>query len=44
LFVGILGIALLSSPVMGAIALPYVIGIFAMVGGIAAIVQAFRMK
>ena len=40
----IIGIALLGSPVMGAVALPYVIGICALVGGIAAIVQAFRMK
>jgi len=40
----IIGIALLGSPVIGAVALPYVIGICALVGGIAAIVQAFRMK
>lgn len=40
----IIGIALLGSPVMGAIALPFVIGLFALVGGIAAAVQAFRMK
>jgi uncharacterized membrane protein HdeD (DUF308 family) len=40
----ILGLVLLGSPVLGAIALPLVLGIFALVGGVAAVVQAFRMK
>jgi uncharacterized membrane protein HdeD (DUF308 family) len=40
----ILGVILLGSPVLGAIALPFILGIFALIGGIAAVVQAFRMK
>lgn len=40
----IFGILLLANPILGAIALPFVIGIFAIVGGIMAVVAAFRMK
>jgi uncharacterized membrane protein HdeD (DUF308 family) len=40
----ILGLILLGSPLLGAVALPLVLGIFALIGGIAAVVQAFRMK
>jgi uncharacterized membrane protein HdeD (DUF308 family) len=40
----LLGIILLGSPFLGAVALPFILGIFALIGGIAAVVQAFRMK
>ncbi len=40
----ILGLILLGSPFVGAIALPLILGVFALIGGIAAVVQAFRMK
>ncbi|HUS94051.1 MAG TPA: HdeD family acid-resistance protein [Patescibacteria group bacterium] len=40
----IFGILLLANPAMGALALPFVLGIFAIVGGIMAVVAAFRMK
>ena len=40
----ILGLILLTSPLWGAVALPFIVGIFALIGGIAAVVQAFRMK
>ena len=40
----LIGLALLGSPLLGAVALPIVIGLLALVGGISAIVQAFRMK
>jgi len=40
----LIGLALLGSPFLGAVALPLAIGLLALVGGIAAIVQAFRMK
>lgn len=40
----IFGVILLANPMLAAIGLPYVMGFFAVVGGIVAIVQAFRMK
>lgn len=40
----IIGILLLGSPLGYAMALPWVIGIFAVVGGIFTIVMAFRLK
>jgi uncharacterized membrane protein HdeD (DUF308 family) len=40
----ILGLLLLGSPLIGAVELPLIVGIFALIGGIAAVVQAFRMK
>ena len=40
----ILGIILLSSPMMAVAALPLVLGIFAIVGGIATIALAFRVR
>jgi uncharacterized membrane protein HdeD (DUF308 family) len=40
----ILGLILLGSPFIGAISLPLILGVFALIGGIAAVVQAFRMK
>lgn len=40
----ILGLLLLFSPMLGAVALPLVLGVFAVIGGIAAVIQAFRMK
>lgn len=38
------GIILLANPLLGAVALPWVIAIFALVGGVLAVVQAFRMR
>jgi uncharacterized membrane protein HdeD (DUF308 family) len=40
----LIGLALLGSPLLGAVTLPFVIGFVALIGGIAAIVQAFRMR
>jgi uncharacterized membrane protein HdeD (DUF308 family) len=40
----IFGLLLIANPAMGALALPFVLGIFAIVGGIMAVVAAFRMK
>jgi uncharacterized membrane protein HdeD (DUF308 family) len=40
----IFGLVLLSHPVIGAAALPYVLGIFGIIGGIFAIVIAFKLK
>jgi uncharacterized membrane protein HdeD (DUF308 family) len=40
----ILGILLLSNVWIAALSTPWVIGAFALIGGIAAVVQAFRMK
>jgi uncharacterized membrane protein HdeD (DUF308 family) len=37
-------VILLANPMLAALGLPYVMGFFAVVGGIVAIVQAFRMK
>jgi uncharacterized membrane protein HdeD (DUF308 family) len=40
----IIGFLLTLNPLSGAIVLPFVFGIFAIAGGIAAIVAAFRMR
>ena len=40
----IFGIILLGSPVIAAVALPWVFGIFAIAGGIVSIIAAFRLK
>jgi uncharacterized membrane protein HdeD (DUF308 family) len=40
----VLGLILLGSPFLEAIELPLIVGFFALIGGIAAVVQAFRMK
>jgi uncharacterized membrane protein HdeD (DUF308 family) len=40
----IFGLILLFNPLIGALALPWVLGIFGIVGGIAAIFMAFRMR
>jgi uncharacterized membrane protein HdeD (DUF308 family) len=40
----LIGLALLSAPLISTAALPMVVGALALVGGIAAIVQAFRMR
>jgi uncharacterized membrane protein HdeD (DUF308 family) len=40
----VFGILLISSPLAAALALPWVIGIFAIAGGIASIFAAFKMK
>jgi uncharacterized membrane protein HdeD (DUF308 family) len=40
----ILGIVLLASPVLAATALPWVLGIFSIVGGIAAIIGSFSLR
>jgi uncharacterized membrane protein HdeD (DUF308 family) len=37
-------VILLANPLLATMGLPYVLGFFAIVGGIVAIVQAFRMK
>lgn len=38
------GLILVINPLIGVAALPFVLGIFALVGGIGAVVQAFRMR
>jgi len=38
------GIVLLANPVVGALALPWIFGFLGIVGGIAALVMAFRLK
>ena len=38
------GLVLLFNPLLGAAALPWVLGIFGIVGGITSIIAAFRMK
>lgn len=44
-FLGLLfGIALLANPLIGAVYLPYVVGIFAVIGGIGAIISAFLIR
>jgi uncharacterized membrane protein HdeD (DUF308 family) len=44
-FLGILlGIALIANPLIGAMYLPYVLGIFAVIGGIGAIIGAFMIR
>ena len=40
----ILGIILFSAPVIAAFFLPFVVGIFALIGGVAAIVAAFQLR
>ena len=40
----IIGFILLGSPLMAALILPFVVGIIAMIGGIAAIIMAFRVR
>jgi uncharacterized membrane protein HdeD (DUF308 family) len=40
----IFGIALLANPLIGAAYLPYVLGIFAVIGGIGAIISAFLLR
>ncbi len=40
----VFGIVLLFNPILGAAALPWVLGIFGIVGGIAGIISAFKMK
>jgi len=40
----IFGLILLFNPVIGAVALPWVLGVFGIVGGILSIIAAFRMK
>jgi uncharacterized membrane protein HdeD (DUF308 family) len=38
------GFLLVANPVLGAISLPFVLGIFGVVGGIVAVIQAFRRR
>jgi uncharacterized membrane protein HdeD (DUF308 family) len=38
------GLILVLNPLIGVVALPFVLGIFMLVGGIGAVVQAFRMR
>jgi uncharacterized membrane protein HdeD (DUF308 family) len=40
----IFGIILLENPFIGAVYLPYVLGIFALIGGIGAIISAFLIR
>jgi uncharacterized membrane protein HdeD (DUF308 family) len=40
----VFGVVLLFNPILGAAALPWVLGIFGIVGGIAGIIAAFRMR
>lgn len=40
----VIGMMLMLNPLAGAVALPFVFGIFAIVGGVAAIVAAFRAR
>jgi uncharacterized membrane protein HdeD (DUF308 family) len=40
----IFGLILLFNPLVGAVALPFVLGIFGIVGGVLAIIAAFRLK
>ena len=40
----LMGILLLANPLFGAVLFPFVLGAFAFVGGVAAIVAAFRMR
>lgn len=40
----VFGVILLGSPLLAALALPWVIGIFAIVGGIFAVIAAFRLR
>ena len=40
----IFGIVLLANPLIGAAHLPYVLGIFAVIGGVGAIISAFLIR
>ena len=40
----IFGLILVANPVIGVVALPFVLGVFMLVGGIVAIVWAFRLR
>jgi uncharacterized membrane protein HdeD (DUF308 family) len=40
----LLGLILVINPLIGVAALPYVLGIFMLIGGVGAVVQAFRMR
>jgi uncharacterized membrane protein HdeD (DUF308 family) len=38
------GLILVINPLIGVAALPFVLGIFMLIGGVGAVVQAFRMR
>jgi uncharacterized membrane protein HdeD (DUF308 family) len=38
------GLVLMANPLIGAATLPFILGIVGLVGGVIAIIQAFRMK
>ena len=40
----LLGLVLIFNPIIGAATLPWVLGIFGVVGGILAIIAAFRLR
>jgi uncharacterized membrane protein HdeD (DUF308 family) len=40
----LLGLVLVINPLIGVAALPFILGIFMLIGGIGAVVQAFRMR
>jgi uncharacterized membrane protein HdeD (DUF308 family) len=40
----LLGLILVINPLIGVAALPFILGIFMIIGGVGAVVQAFRMR
>jgi uncharacterized membrane protein HdeD (DUF308 family) len=40
----LLGLILVINPLIGVAALPFILGIFMLVGGVGAVVQAFRIR
>jgi uncharacterized membrane protein HdeD (DUF308 family) len=40
----LLGLILVINPLIGVAALPFILGIFMLIGGVGAVVQAFRMR
>ena len=40
----LLGLILVINPLIGVAALPFIFGIFMLIGGVGAVVQAFRMR
>ena len=40
----LLGLILVINPLIGVAALPFVLGIFMLIGGVGAVVQAFRIR
>jgi uncharacterized membrane protein HdeD (DUF308 family) len=40
----LLGLVLVINPLIGVAALPFILGIFMLIGGVGAVVQAFRIR